>query len=318
MPIKQPQPNPTTPSPSSNFFAPAFSDPQDKRHARFYIGARNGLVDGKHIRAMGMSVWLFLWCLGRQTTADGDVLGGKEISYQELARELGQSAKTIRNWADCLRIHRYIETARGKRGLVWQVLNPKKFRHYQRPLFQDSPNLGTLDDRECPNLGTPLPKYGHSGSRNLLMKSKRESKVRTSAQDARSSRPSPAGEFQNLAEQSWTLRYEGAKPTWGSAEFTLLAKVANKHPELGREELESVWRNFLASTLRFIADRGHNPKDFRTYFDRLRRGPVLERRGGNDGAPTAGKTSGRGDADPRLARFRQVGVKASDFARRVH
>ena len=252
----------SSPSPA----LPAITTPQDKRHAQFYIGARNGLVDGKHIRAMGMAVWLFLWCLGRQTTADGHVLGGKEVSYQEVAGELGQSAKTIRNWADCLRARRYIETARGKRGLVWRVINPKKFRHYERSLFQVSPNLGT-----------PLPKSGRSDSRILLMKSKGEGKGRTRAKSTRSSVPSLAGEFQKLAEQSWTLRYQGAKPTWGVAEFTLLAKISSKHAELGLEGLGRVWGNFLASTDRFITDRGHNPKDFWTHFDGLRRGPILLR-----------------------------------------
>lgn len=274
--------NSTKPNGSRSFSAPPFPSPQDKRHAQFYIGARNGLVDGKHIRAMGMGVWLFLWCLGRQTTADGDVLGGKEVSYQELALELGQSAKTIRNWADCLRTHRYIKTARGKRGLVWQVLNPKKFRHYQRSLFQDSPNLGTLDDVECPNLGRGVPKSGHSVSRNLLMKSKGEGKGRTRAKNARSSLPSLAGQFQKLAEETWMLRYEGVKPTWGVVQFTVLAKVANKHPELGLEGLGGVWGNFLASMDRFITDRGHNPKDFWTHFDGLRGGPILQKGGKPD------------------------------------
>lgn len=308
MPIKQPQPNPTTPSASSSFSA--FQDSRDKRHAQFYTGLTNGLFEPRHERKMGKAVWFFGWLVGRETVLDGSaglVFGGRLLTWKWLAARSGWPERTLQRWARILRSRSYIEIELEQHGFTLKIRNAKKFLPRQQSLFPGSPLVANLATNGGTKSGDPGTKSGEPAVSILLMKSVgAEGKVRTSAQDARSSRPSLAGEFQKLAEQTWTLRYQGAKPTWGSAEFTVLAQVAKKHPELGLQELGAVWESFLGSTLPFIADRGHNPKDFRTYFDRLRRGPVLERRAGTGRAPTAGKTNGGG-------KFAAYNRKATDF-----
>ena len=44
------------------------------------FGVSAGLLDRKHVQAMGTSVWEFLACLNWQTDAAGRVLGGKPLT----------------------------------------------------------------------------------------------------------------------------------------------------------------------------------------------------------------------------------------------
>jgi len=257
-------------------------------HSKFFTGIRNGLWAPKHEMKMGKSVWFFGWLVGRQTTQNGStglVLGGKVLTWQWLASESGWPVRTLQRWGQILRSRGYIEIDREQHGFTVKIRNAKKSLHYQGNLFAGTPFVASLATSGDAESGEPRAKSGEAGAPILLMKSKDEGKGRrTRVKSTRSSIPSLAGQFQKLAEETWRLRYEGANPTWGVVQFTVLAKVANKHHELGLEGFGWVWANFLASTDRFITDRGHNPKDFWTYFDRLRRGPILLRGGKADAA----------------------------------
>ena len=235
---------------------------------------------------MGKAVWFFGWLISRQTTQNGStglVLGGKVLTWEWVAAKSGWPERTLQRWGQILRSRGYIEIDLEQHGFTVKIRNAKKFLPWQGSLFPGTPEVASLATNGDAKSGDPATKSGEPDVPILLMKSKDEIKGRrTRAKSTRSSIPSLAYQFQKLAEQTWTLRYEGAKPTWGTAEFTLLAKVANKHQELGLEGLGHVWGNFLASMDRFITDRGHNPKDFWTHFDGLRRGPILQKGGKPD------------------------------------
>lgn len=263
------------------------AEERTRAHSKFFTGIRNGLWAPKHEARMGKSVWLFGWLIGKQTGQNGSagmVLGGKVLTWEWIAQESGWPLRTLKRWAATLRRGGYIYITQTQHGVILGIRNAKKFAGIQPSLFPEeaaarSGPLGSGPDTKTGPLET---KTGPLGVPILLMKSKGECDGRTRAKSTRSSIPSLAYDFQKLAEESWTLHYEGAKPTWGRAEFTVLARVANSHRELGLEALGCVWGNFLGSTDRFITDRGHNPKDFWSHFDRVRRGPILQTGGKPD------------------------------------
>jgi len=93
----------------------------------FYITVKNGLLDPKHIKAMGGdkgfgTVWLFLYFLDKMTVIDeeigeGKVLGGRPIKYDDVKEDLGISRRTYARWLEMLRKGHYIKTTQTPYGL---------------------------------------------------------------------------------------------------------------------------------------------------------------------------------------------------------
>ena len=57
----------------------------------------NGILE--HMPKMGMSIWLYLWCLDRITHEQdgiGRVLGGAPVKIEKIAEELGRSPRALR------------------------------------------------------------------------------------------------------------------------------------------------------------------------------------------------------------------------------
>jgi len=97
----------------------------------FFIEISNELIDPKHCRQMGDSVWLFMWFLDKMTVIDhdigeGKVLGGKPIKYEDVKDDLGISRSTYIRWLEALRKGEYIRTLRTPYGQVVTVLKAKK------------------------------------------------------------------------------------------------------------------------------------------------------------------------------------------------
>ena len=98
--------------------------------SRFNIGLRSGLLDAKHVQAMGQALWLFGWYVDRQTDTAGTVLGGRTIIWAEV--KLGVNDRTLRRW------QRILEGANAKKrkyvavkldpglGFTVRILRPKK------------------------------------------------------------------------------------------------------------------------------------------------------------------------------------------------
>lgn len=75
-----------------------------------YISMAPGLIDGKHIHRMGMSVWLYIFLVDRQTDRSGLVNYGKPITYSWIASQIQRcpSVRTLRFWMSTLRINGYV------------------------------------------------------------------------------------------------------------------------------------------------------------------------------------------------------------------
>src|SRR3990167_7764240 len=90
------------------------------------IGAKEGLLDIKHIEKMGTAVWLFLYLVARSTDANGNVLGYTPLQYERVKKELGITRDRNVSWIETLRTEGYIKTQKTMRGLMIKVNNPKK------------------------------------------------------------------------------------------------------------------------------------------------------------------------------------------------
>lgn len=94
------------------------------------VGARGGLIDEKHRLAMGEAVFLFMWCLLRQTGQKdgwGIVLYGKPVTYEFIHEETGFPVRTMQSWMSLLVDAKYLKTERRPRGLVIYVGKAKKW-----------------------------------------------------------------------------------------------------------------------------------------------------------------------------------------------
>lgn len=119
----------------------------------FFITIKNGLLDPKHIKAMGGdkgigTVWLFLWLLDKMTIIDheigeGKVLGGKPISYEEIEKDLGISRRTYARWINILRDGKYITTKRTPYGIIFIVHKAFKVFNQKTGEKQRSATKGT-------------------------------------------------------------------------------------------------------------------------------------------------------------------------------
>jgi IclR-like helix-turn-helix domain-containing protein len=95
-----------------------------------WVGAKGGLVCEKHRRRMGEAIWLFLWCLTRQTdlnqAGEGVVYYGRPIPLREIAEDTGLPIGTLHRWMNLLIEQDYIRVEiRGNEGTIFWVLNAK-------------------------------------------------------------------------------------------------------------------------------------------------------------------------------------------------
>ena len=96
----------------------------------FLIPISNGLLAPEHRKRMGIAVWEFAWLVDRTTQevdGCGVVLGGRPISYGEIAKSLGISDRTVQTNCHALRDAGYIGTVPTSRGVKFVVAKSKKF-----------------------------------------------------------------------------------------------------------------------------------------------------------------------------------------------
>jgi hypothetical protein len=121
----------------------------------YAIPVWSGLISVKHREAMGISVWMFLWCLDRITRDEdgwGLVLGGKPVKDEEIARRLGLHKNTIHRDRQALTKGNYIEAIRTPYGFRYRVRNSRKFGIWgKKRVTTNSDSLG----RESPLVVIP-------------------------------------------------------------------------------------------------------------------------------------------------------------------
>ena len=96
----------------------------------YLIPISNGLLCAEHRKRIGIALWEFECLIDKITEEEngwGKVLGGKPISYSEIAKDLGVSERTVA--ANCRRLEKegYIRMDLAPHGNKFWVAKSKKF-----------------------------------------------------------------------------------------------------------------------------------------------------------------------------------------------
>ncbi|KIL71919.1 winged helix-turn-helix domain-containing protein [Bacillus badius] len=101
----------------------------------FYFPVFSGLLTAEHRKKIGPALWEFLWCIStttKEVIEDGEllgiVLGGKPVSYNDVAKEMGGSKSTVKRNFEKLEEEGYILMTRTPYGHIIKVRNSKKFK----------------------------------------------------------------------------------------------------------------------------------------------------------------------------------------------
>lgn len=94
-------------------------------------GIRGGLWDRKHSDVMGLAIYLFGWCVHRQTTQRdgvGLVLRGKPLTYELISEDTGWETWKLRRWMKILQDAGYLAVKYTTyHRMIIRVLKAKKF-----------------------------------------------------------------------------------------------------------------------------------------------------------------------------------------------
>jgi hypothetical protein len=235
------------------------------------IGVRHGLLDAKHTHAMGKAILLFEWLVSRQTKGSGLVLGGKPLTYADVAADTGWAERTVRRWMAKLVEKRYVSLKYSVYSrMVIYVLNQKKFESLQLPLgFEAAASGPKVADSRRPEVADIPAKSGRLNHRAEKEHTNQETPSR--AAHAGDSRHCPFVEFATAAFRA----KHGQPPAWGGRDHRNLADLLKWSPALTVEELCRRWQNFLSSTDPYIASQGDSLGFFSLNVDRFISGPVL-------------------------------------------
>jgi hypothetical protein len=257
------------------------SDPRPIGGRNLNIGVRHGLLDAKHTRAMGKSILLFAWLVSKQTKQTGLVLGGRALSYADIAADSGWVERTIRRWMKRLDELRYISVKYTVyRRMIIHVLNQKKFDPIQLQL--PNPDVHSLRPKVAAAL---RPEVADNAARSGRINHRAE-KEHTKKEETPAAK-SAAGDslhyqFVEFAAESFHAAF-GQHPAWGPKDFRNLKELLARAPHLTMEELKRRFTDYLASTTSFITDNGYNLSVFCMRFDALLKGPIFMNGGSNHG-----------------------------------
>lgn len=94
----------------------------------YNIGLRNGILEGKHMDALGSAIWLYMWFLDKQPKDNNKVLGGQPVTYKMFA-QLFPDVPRIKyvRWLSVIEAGGYVKLLRTPRGYVVTITKPKKW-----------------------------------------------------------------------------------------------------------------------------------------------------------------------------------------------
>lgn len=100
--------------------------------SEYTITLKGGILDAKHRKAMGESIWLYIWLIDKMTKIDqasgvGKVWNTKPVRYSDVSDVLDISRATYLRWIKTLIDAGYIETTRTPNGLQIRVNKAEKY-----------------------------------------------------------------------------------------------------------------------------------------------------------------------------------------------
>ena len=136
------------------------------------FGVSSGLLDPRHVAAMGSAIWEFLYLLDRQTSEDGRVNKGRPILVEEISARTGRGDRATRGGIARLVAAGYVTKQKHSGGgLVFSVCNPKKRFKQDKPSGRNVPDgpAQTCRTEEQPS-GTNVPDLRHKrAGRTILL-----------------------------------------------------------------------------------------------------------------------------------------------------
>jgi DNA-binding Lrp family transcriptional regulator len=122
------------------------------------IGIHDGILEQKHVDAMGTAIFLYLWCVRHQTKHSGLVWGGAPVTYGKINEKLGQPERTLKRWMKKLVDAGYIElTYLNYKAMRLRILKSKKFNYKQLPLpISQVPQMALTAIEPSANSGTSM------------------------------------------------------------------------------------------------------------------------------------------------------------------
>lgn len=142
----------------------------------YYISIKKGILEKKHIKAIGKSIWLYLWFLDRMTVIDenqmGKVLGGKPIIYTDVEPDLGFSQNSYYSQLNNLIKNGYITATRTPYGNTIKVVKAAKFFNSPHARKEPKEYIFNRDDFNIPyGENHPNWKGGVSSENDKIRKS---------------------------------------------------------------------------------------------------------------------------------------------------
>lgn len=109
----------------------------------FGLEIKNNLLDAKHVKQMGIAIWLYMLFIDKMTSINeagiGKILGGKPIKYEvDIKDEIGISERTYNRWVETLEGQGYINVVRAPYGLVITV--NKAHKRFGRSITKREPS----------------------------------------------------------------------------------------------------------------------------------------------------------------------------------
>lgn len=127
----------------------------------YSIGAKNGLLEQKHLDILGPAIWLYLWFIDKQPKDSDKVLGGKPITYEQFAESYPKvPRRTYFAWLERIRAGGYVELTRTPRGSVIIINKPKKWHK------SDVQKMAHQTKSDVQNFAPVVQKMAHRGAEN--------------------------------------------------------------------------------------------------------------------------------------------------------
>jgi len=127
---------------------------------RYFLPVSSGLLEPKHVAAIGPAIWVFLWMINRTTTEsgmEGIVLNGAAIRSQAIAEDLGLRDRTVRDHLNILCDGGYLRRNGEQQSRFGNTYYVQKSKKWQR---KAASSLGENPPRKPNRLGENPPRLG--------------------------------------------------------------------------------------------------------------------------------------------------------------
>ena len=114
-----------------------------------------GLLDPRHVKAIGPAVWTYLAVVDKQTSPDGTVNHGDPIATGKLGARLGLSQDTILRHIERLQLAGYIHLTRQPHDWVIRVEKPRKL--FKKRVGKNADSKNVENPQKCGAESARLP-----------------------------------------------------------------------------------------------------------------------------------------------------------------